>query len=161
MKINDAVWGALFLLLGVAILVHVQSFSTIPGQKVGPALFPGVIAVALSVCALILIAKGIAARRHSGERAAWMAPDDWVRSPRHVLALFLVIGVNVFYILLVDRLGFILTGTIYLALLFAVFGVRVRNNLPLALVITLVIHYAFYKLLRVPLPWGLLQSWAW
>jgi hypothetical protein len=24
-----------------------------------------------------------------------------------------------------------------------------------------VIHYAFYKLLRVPLPWGLLQNLAW
>jgi putative tricarboxylic transport membrane protein len=25
----------------------------------------------------------------------------------------------------------------------------------------LVIHYAFYKLLRVPLPWGVLQGIAW
>jgi putative tricarboxylic transport membrane protein len=161
MKINDAVWGAFFLLLSVAILVHVQSFPAMPGQRVGPALFPGVIATALSVCALLLIATGIAARRRAGERAPWLAAEGWMRSPRHVLAFFLVIGVNVFYILLVDRLGFILTGTIYLSLLFAVFGVRFRNNLPLALVTTLVIHYAFYKLLRVPLPWGLLQNWAW
>jgi putative tricarboxylic transport membrane protein len=160
-KINDAVWGALFLLLSVVILAHIQSFPAMSGQKVGPALFPGVIAVALSVCALILIAKGIAARRHAGERAAWLASDGWMRSPRHVRAFFLVIGVNVFYILLVDWLGFILTGTIYLAVLFAVFGVRLRNNLPLALIVTLVIHYAFYKLLRVPLPWGLLQNLAW
>jgi putative tricarboxylic transport membrane protein len=161
MKINDAVWGALFLLLGAVILVHVQSFPAMPGQKVGPALFPGIIAVGLSVCAMILIAQGIAAHRKDGERGAWFTSDPWMRSPRHVLALVLVIGVNVFYILLVDWLGFIATGTIYLAALFAVFGVRWRNNIPLALVITLVIHYAFYKLLRVPLPWGLLQHWAW
>jgi putative tricarboxylic transport membrane protein len=32
---------------------------------------------------------------------------------------------------------------------------------PLAVVVTLIIHYAFYKLLRVPLPWGLLQGVAW
>src|SRR5207253_4408405 len=158
---NDAVWGALFLLLGVVILIHVQSFPTIPGQNVGPALFPGVIAAGLAVCALLLIGQGVAARMKGSERAPWLVPDRWIRSPRHVLAFALVVGVNVFYILLVDRLGFILTGTIYLALLFAVFGVRLRNNLPLALVITLVIHYAFYKLLRVPLPWGLLQNWAW
>jgi putative tricarboxylic transport membrane protein len=25
----------------------------------------------------------------------------------------------------------------------------------------LVVHFAFYKLLRVPLPWGLLQPVAW
>jgi putative tricarboxylic transport membrane protein len=161
MKVNDAVWGALFLLLSVAILLHVQSFPTIPGQKVGPALFPGVIAGGLAVCALLLIARGIVSRAKGGEGAPWFVAGDWMRSPRHGLAFALVIGVNVFYILLVDRLGFILTGTIYLAVLFAVFGVRLRNNLPLALAITLVIHYAFYKLLRVPLPWGLLQNWAW
>jgi len=161
MRVNDAVWGSLFLLLSIVILLHVQSFPTIPGQKVGPSLFPGVIAVGLGVCALLLIARGIVARAKGGESAPWVVAGDWVRSPRHALAFALVIGVNLFYILLVDRLGFILTGTIYLAVLFAVFGVRLRNNLPLALVITLVIHYAFYKLLRVPLPWGLLQNWAW
>ena len=32
---------------------------------------------------------------------------------------------------------------------------------PLALAVTLVIHYAFYKLLKVPLPWGVLQGIAW
>jgi len=32
---------------------------------------------------------------------------------------------------------------------------------PIAIVMTLLIHYAFYKLLKVPLPWGLLQSIAW
>jgi putative tricarboxylic transport membrane protein len=161
MKINDALWGALFLLLGVVILVHVQRFPTIPGQNVGPALFPGVIAAGLSVCALLLIARGIAARAKGGEGPGWLVPADWVRSPRHLLAFALVIGANVFYIAIVDRLGFIPTGAIYLAVLFAVFGVRLRNSLIIALVVTLVIHYAFYKLLRVPLPWGVLTKWAW
>jgi putative tricarboxylic transport membrane protein len=161
MKLNDAVWGALFLLLGVVILIHVQSFPAMPGQKVGPALFPGVLAAGLSVCALLLIVRGVAARVKEGARAPWFVADAWFGSPRLVLAFTLVVGVNVFYILVVDRLGFIPTGIIYLAALFAVFGVRLRNNLVIAVVVTLVIHYAFYKLLRVPLPWGMLVKWAW
>src|SRR6266700_5300156 len=104
MKVNDAVWGALFLLLSVAILLHVQSFPTIPGQKVGPALFPGVIAAGLAVCALLLIARGIVAHAKSGENAPWFVAGDWIRSPRHLLAFTLVVGGNIFYILLVDRL---------------------------------------------------------
>ena len=44
MKINDAVFGVVLLALGVVVLWHVQSFPKIPGQKVGPALFPGSIA---------------------------------------------------------------------------------------------------------------------
>jgi putative tricarboxylic transport membrane protein len=161
MKINDAIWGALLLLLSVAILIHIQSFPNIPGQKVGPALFPGFIAVGLATCALALIASGLAARRRGNEQAPWIGAGPWMRSPRHIVALTLVVGVNVFYILFVDMLGFIPTGVIYLAALFAAFGVRPRWILPLALIITLVIHYSFYKLLRVPLPWGLLESFAW
>jgi putative tricarboxylic transport membrane protein len=161
MKLNDAVWGALLIFFSAVILVHVQGFPTIPGQKVGPALFPGLLAVGLAICAVMLIVKGIASRAKRGERAHWVALDGWTRSRRHVRAFVAVVGVNLFYILLVDDLGFILTGTAYLALLFIVFGVRKRVVVPLALGLTLVIHYAFYKLLKVPLPWGVLQGIAW
>jgi putative tricarboxylic transport membrane protein len=161
MKVNDAIWGALLLLLSTALLVHIQSFPTIPGQQYGPASFPGVIAVGLAVCAVLLIIKGLAARTGGHERAPWVAFEPWTRSHRHLLAFALTLGVNVFYIVAVDRLGFILAGALYLAALFAVFGVRARWIPPLALLLTLAIHTVFYKLLRVPLPWGLLQPILW
>ncbi|MEP6941638.1 MAG: tripartite tricarboxylate transporter TctB family protein [Betaproteobacteria bacterium] len=161
MKINDAVWGALLILLSVALLVHVRSFPTIPGQKIGPALFPAIIAAGLGVCAILLIFRGIAARKADAANAAWLQPDAWVRSPRHLLAFVLVLAVNVFYIVAVDWLGFIPVGVIYLSLLFIVFRVKPSWILPLAIAVTLVIHFAFYKLLKVPLPWGLLKGIAW
>ena len=161
MKLNDAVWGALLLLFSVVLLVHVQSFPKIPGQQVGPALFPGILAVGLAVCAGLLVVKGLASRREGGERAEWVLFEPWTRRRHYVLAFALTIGVNIFYILAVDRLGFVVTGVIYLAALFWVFGVRKAWILPLALVVTLGIHYAFYKLLKVPLPWGIMQGIAW
>lgn len=161
MKLNDAVWGALLLLLATAVLVHVQSFGTIPGQKYGPAIFPGLIACGIAICAVSLIFNGLAARTESGGRERWMTLAPWTRSRRHVFAFALTVGVNVFYILLVGKLGFIPTGVIYLAALFAVFGVRLTWILPLALLLTLAIHTAFYKLLKVPLPWGLLERFLW
>jgi len=161
MKLNDAVWGALLFLFSAVVLIHIRNFPSIPGQKVGPALFPGMLAVGMAVCAALLTVKGLRSRAQRGERARWAELDSWTRSRRHVIAFFAVIGVNAFYILLVDRLGFIITGVIYLGLLFAVFLVRTRWILPLAIGMTLVIHYAFYKLLKVPLPWGVLQGIAW
>ncbi len=161
MKLNDAIWGALVLVLSALIFFTIRTFPTIPGQRIGPALFPGVIAAGLSICALLLIRKGLLARRTSGEASRWVAFQAWLSLPRKLLAFWLVIGVNIFYIVAVDALGFIPTGTIYLAVLFAAFGVRARWNLPLAIAITLAIHYAFYKLLKVPLPWGILNGIAW
>ena len=161
MKLNDAVWGGLVVLLGIAILVAIRNFPTIPGQQYGPALFPGVIAVALLVCGAALVYKGTSARSPHGAPRRFVAWDDWVRAPRYVRAFAVVIGVNVLYIAFVESLGFVIASVLYLGATFAVFRVRARLVVPLAIVVTLIIHYVFYKLLRVPLPWGLLQGVAW
>ena len=161
MKLNDAVWGALFALLGAAILWHVQGFPRIPGQNVGPGLFPGALAVAMLVCGTLLIASGLKARRGAGAASSWATVPQWLRSRRHVLAFAVLVAINVFYLLAVDRLGFLLTAFVYLAALMWVLRVRLAVALPVALVMALAIHYAFYKLLRVPLPWGALQGIAW
>jgi putative tricarboxylic transport membrane protein len=160
MRIDDAIWGALLLLLGAALLVHVQAFPTIPGQKYGPALMPGLVGIGLGICGALLVLKSLAARR-SGERGPWIRVAEWTRVPRRVLAFAVAIGVNVFYIYAVSALGFIITGAIYLIALFTVFDVKLTRAVPTALVVTIAIHYAFYKLLRVPLPWGVLQGIAW
>jgi len=162
MKLDDTVWGALLALLGAAILWHVQGFPHIPGQNVGPALFPGTVAAALLVCGVLLLAGGVRGRRRAGaEPPRWVAAPEWLRSPPHLLAFAVLVASNLFYLLVVDRLGFVLTAFVYLAALMWVLRVRLALVVPVALVMTLLIHYAFYKLLRVPLPWGVLQGIAW
>lgn len=161
MKLSDTVWGVLLLGLSAVVLWHIQSFPPMPGQRFGPAVFPGVTAIALGVCALLLIGKGLAHRREAGDEHVWGRLEPWTRSTRHLTAFLLVIGVNVFYIFASAPLGFIPTCVAYLSALFLVFGVRGRWILPIAILVTLGIHYAFYKLLKVPLPWGILQRYAW
>lgn len=161
MKFNDAVWGVLFVLFSGAILIHVQSFPKIPGQNVGPGLFPGTIAVGIAVCGLVLIVRGLRARMARAQGADWVWVPPWLRSGPHVFAFAVLIAVNVFYLLVVDRLGFIPTGFLYLLAFMWVLDVRPVRAVPIALVMTLLIHYAFYKMLKVPLPWGVLTPWAW
>lgn len=157
MKLNDAIFGLLLIVLGGAILLAVQGYPKIPGQPVGPALFPGLIAAGLCVCGLLLVAKGVRQRREQ----AWLAWEPWVRSPRHLLALAVLLGGIVFYMLLAERLGFLLTAPVILAALMLSLRVRPLPAITIAVVATLVVHVAFYKLLRVPLPWGVLKDYAW
>lgn len=157
MKLNDAVFGVLLLALGAAVLLAVQAFPKIPGQQVGPALFPGLIATGLCVGGLILLWRGWQARAS----VPWLALEDWVRSPRHRLAFAVLIGSVVFYILVSQQLGFLLTSSLILTALFSVLCVPLVRSVPLAVVATLLIHFAFYKLLRVPLPWGVLKNYTW
>ena len=157
MKLNDAVFGLLLIALGTAVLVAVQGYPKIPGQPVGPALFPGLIAAGLCIAGLLLIARGL---RHRGQQP-WLAWDDWVRSPRHALALLVLLGSVMFYIVAAEVLGFLPTAAIILMVLFLVLRVRPVLALVIALVAALLVHTAFYKLLKVPLPWGLLTGVAW
>ncbi len=157
MKLNDAIFGLVLLALGAAVLFAVQGFPKIPGQPVGPALFPGLIAVGLCACGALLVWSGLRER----PRSAWVSWDDWVRSPRHVLALAVLLGSIVFYIAAAKWLGFLPTAMLILLAMLLVLRVPLARALIIALIATLVIHFAFYKLLRVPLPWGLLTPYAW
>jgi len=155
-KINDAVFGAILLVLGIAVLWHVQSFPKIPGQNVGPALFPGSIAAGIIACAVLLIASGLRDRA----RERWFTAMPWMHSRRRVAAFSAVVLSTVGYILFANRIGFVIVAPIALFATFTAFGVRRGTSVIVAIVGTLVIWYAFYKLLRVPLPWGVLERFA-
>jgi putative tricarboxylic transport membrane protein len=156
MKVNDAIFGAVFLLLGVVVVMHVQGFSRIPGQQVGPALFPGLIATALAVCGVLLIVSGI---RHR-DTQPWTETADWMRSGRHLIALVALIGGVAAYVFLANSVGFLIVAPILLWIWLKVLGVRSGTAAIVAVVATLLIWYSFYKLLRVPLPWGWLTGMA-
>jgi putative tricarboxylic transport membrane protein len=156
MKINDAIFGAVLLLLGVALLVHVQAFPKIPGQQVGPALFPGLIAAGLALCGALLVVSGV--RKRNAE--PWWETAEWMRSGRHLLAFVAIVGGVAAYVLLANTIGFLIVAPILLWIWFTVLGVRQMPAVVVAIASTLVIWYAFYKLLRVPLPWGMLDGVA-
>ena len=157
MKIHDTLFGLFFLALGALVLFAVRGFPNIPGQPVGPALFPGLIAIGLCVTGILLVIKGL---RHRAS-AAWFEWEDWVHSPRHVLALFVLLGCVVFYIAFANALGFFATSFMMLVALFKALRVNWRRTLIVAVIATVLVHFAFYKLLRAPLPWGVLTPWAW
>jgi putative tricarboxylic transport membrane protein len=157
MKLNDAVMGLLLMLLGGSVLFAIRGYPNIPGQPVGPALFPGLIAFGLCAGGVLLVAKGLRSRSEQ----PWVTFDDWVHSRRHVLALVVLLASVVFYIVAAQALGFLVTAVLILLALFLVLGVRPLPAIAVAVIATLVVHFAFYKLLRVPLPWGVLEGVAW
>lgn len=157
MKLNDAIFGLLLMALGITVLAVVQGFPKMPGQPVGPALFPGLIAVGLCVGGLILLVRGWGQRRS----VPWLVVADWVRSPRHLLGFAVLVASVVFYMLVSTPLGFLPTSVVILTVLFYVLKVPLGRSVLTAVIVSLLIHFAFYKLLRVPLPWGVLQGVAW
>jgi putative tricarboxylic transport membrane protein len=160
MQLSDRVTGAFLVALGGASAYGGWLLPPVPGQQIGPNVFPMVIGFGLMLCGA-LIALGVGHRFEekaeadpampvaAGEESA---PLSWGRS---LLAL-LPPGLLLFYVLAVDRLGFALTAaTMVLATAMAL-GARLRLAIPLAIAAPIVVHLVFSKLLRVPLPAGLL-----
>jgi len=142
--------SVLLAFLGGVVMWSARSFPNVPGQKLGAGFLPMLVGAGLVVCAVLLLRRSMQSAP-VGEGAAPPGLPERLGAPLMVLATV------VLYVLLSHRLGFLLVAPVCLALLFRTFGQRWGAALLWAVVGTLVVHVAFYKLLRVPLPWGVLK----
>jgi len=158
-KVNDAISGLVFVLLAGAIYYVTRNFPIMPGQDYGAAFFPRTIATFMALLGAILIIRGIRER----ESVPWARPFEWMRSPPHVGNFLLVVGALIFYIIVSDSLGFAITAFITLfALLFWLRGRQFwLSSLAISLVSVVILQQFFGQFLRVPLPWGVLEAYAW
>jgi putative tricarboxylic transport membrane protein len=157
MKINDVLSGVVIGSLAAAVYLHARSFPPMVGQNVGPNLFPQLIAAGLMICAIFLVIRGVKTLRTE----ALVEMPEWLGANRAALGFVMIPVVLVFYLAVSERLGFLITAVLLLMALFYVFGVKARTALVVAIVGSLAIHAMFYKLLKVPLPWGILSPFAW
>ena len=157
MKCNDVLSGLLTGGFALAIYLGAQAFPTIPGQNVGPKVFPVLIAAGMLLCAVLLVARGL--RTLGSEK--WVTLPSWMGQGRAAFGFLLVPLCLVFYVAASESLGFIPTAVLMLLAMFLTYGVRWRTALIVAVLGSLIIHGLFYKLLKVPLPWGVLSPYAW
>lgn len=153
MRFNDAILG--LVLIGFALLVAnaTRSFPSMPGQSYGSALFPLILCTGFAACGVILVVSGIRKRATQ----PLLDRDAWARSPAGLLTLASVLVGILFYILVSESLGFIPTAFLMIAGILVRLRGRWASSLAIAAGATMVVHYLFYSVLLVPLPWGVLE----
>ena len=173
MKVSDRVTGAMLVGLGVASYWGGSVLPPVPGQQVGPNVFPMVIGAALIACGVLIII-GIGRTFEEDEKVVTsatgeVADSEAVDPPRGRVADFLGGGWKVlvppaalfFYYFASERLGFWITALLMVFALAWSQGAKLKHAIALAIVAPALVHLVFYKLLRVPLPPGLLKfPWA-
>jgi integral membrane sensor domain MASE1 len=103
------------------------------------------------VCGVALVLRSLkAARRGAGCRRTACGRALRQFGGHHRRRSWLYIG-------LADRLGFLIVVPVCLVAVFRALRVNWRPSLAWAIGGTLLVHLAFYKLLRVPLPWGVFR----
>lgn len=163
MLLSDRVTGGGIAVLGAAAAYGGYRLPPVPGQQVGPDVFPMVIGIGLVACGL-MIAAGIgrsfedeaeadlAQIEGSREATAAAPPPSFLAGLRALLPPALL----VFYAVSVETLGFVPTAFVMVVALVLAFGGRLKLALPLAVIAPVLVQLVFYKLLRVPLPDGFL-----
>ena len=173
MKVSDRVTGAMLVGLGAAAYWGGSRLPQIAGQQVGPDVFPMVIGAALVVCG-VLIMLGVGRTFEEEEQVVTSAKGDVAKGAalkpgRGSVSGLLHGGWKVlippvalfFYYFASERLGFWITASLMIFTLAWSQGAKLKWAVALAVVAPAVVHLVFYKLLRVPLPIGLLKfPWA-
>jgi putative tricarboxylic transport membrane protein len=145
----------------------------VPGQQVGPDVFPMVIGASLAICGL-LIMFGVGRTFEEDEKVVISEQGDAVNADalekeKTGFAGFLQDGWKVlippaalfFYYFASEKLGFWITASLMIFALARSQGARWKGAILLTFFAPIVVHLIFYKLLRVPLPPGLLKfPWA-
>lgn len=156
MRFNDAIVGAVFMLLAGIMIALTFTFPPFPGQKYGPSLFPRILASGIILCSAILILRGLGARRQGDQ--PWLRLEAWTRRPGQLASFALMLAAMLFYMLAAEPLGFIPTAFLIQLGLFLWFGVRPITALVVAVIMTLIVQWFFGSMMRVPLPRGILDS---
>lgn len=152
MKLNDALLGAILIVFAGWVWWMTTFFPAFPGQDYGPNLFPRILAAGIGGCGAVLVLRGL----RSG--APPVALAGWTREPARLLSFLLIPGAAAAYMLLADRLGFIPTAFLLLFGLSLWFRARPVLALPVAAGMTLLVHWFFASMMRVPLPRGLMDA---
>lgn len=161
MRLSDRVTGPFLVGLGSLAAYGGWLLPPVPGQPVGPNVFPLVIGTGLAVCGL-MITFGIGHTFEEEEELIPLEPGQEAataaasRSKFYGLRALLPPALLLFYVLAADRLGFIVTAALIVFATSTALGARLKLSIPLALLAPIGVHLIFAKLLRVPLPIGLI-----
>lgn len=165
MRFNDAIIGAALILFAVAEIAYARTFPSLHGQNYGPSLFPVLIGLGLAGCGLLLVIKGLLARRNNNDAESVTAVHHWVdfsrMSQSHAARInaVLIILIPLVYVLFSEAVGFIPVSFTAVAILLYRLGASWLITLVVAFCCTGIIQILFAKVLLVPLPAGWLQGY--
>ena len=148
----ETVAGSMFVAIGVWMLLEAIKMPYIVEGVPGPGFLPLWIALGIIVSGFVLTAKGIWPRLAlQGEQGVmWPQAAGWWR-------VALILGAMAVSLVVLEKLGFMVTTTLFMAAV--VFGLGVRSwwmlaTVPLVSAVALYVIFAVW--LRVPLPKGIL-----
>jgi putative tricarboxylic transport membrane protein len=149
------VLAAGLFLVGVYTIVDARGLNVGFGDPIGPRVFPYLIGggmVVLSLLLAVMTARGDVPEAEAGEDVDVTSPPDWVTVGK-------LVGILVLNILLVNLLGWAITGALLFAgSAWALGSKTLVRDVIVGAVLSVSSWYFFYSALGVPIPPGILDG---
>lgn len=149
MLISNRIIGLLALLGGIAVFVGTLGFREVPGQLFGSAFFPRILAGAMILCGCALAASAI--QTEAVRIGAMLRGSAGIR-------VFVVLASILVWTGVAPTLGFIPTTALLIAGLAVLAGGGVVASAATGGAMAIILFLIFGKILRVPLPRGVVES---
>ena len=147
---NDYIGGGIFVALGVFIWAMTFQFPGLDKGHPGPSLFPQVLGTLFIFFGSLVIYNGWKTKKVKEESP----PGEEI--PLNSFNPILVIILIAAFIAAANKLGFIISGVAILFILMMKLRVSLLKSSIVSIVLVCFVFLIFSKLLRVPLPIGLL-----
>ena len=153
MRLNDTALGLLVAALGAALLVAALQLPGVRGQAFGAGFFPSIIGGLVVMAGLGIAAGGW---RRGGPVLTTAA---WLREPWALTNIGILAGSIALFALVGDRVGFLPFAAALIWLVQWRMGAAPLRAAVIAAPGAVLFQLLFAKLLRVPLPQGVLAGW--
>lgn len=155
-KYWDLVSGSLLLLFSAAVFIGAQNVKTLAVSSIGSGFFPSIVSILLGITSIFIIIGGLAQARTPDKAADKEKAED---KPR-VWGVIGTFALMAFYAILLPKLGFLITTTIYLFVQINILSPRESRKQFLfgiiSVVTSVVIYYTFVSVFKLMLPAGIL-----
>lgn len=158
---SNLIIAILLLIFEIWAYIQATGFRQVKGAYVQASTFPQIMDIGMMIFTVVLLIQSIV------KLVGQMKPDDPNAEPAPTLnpfknkgigAAFLVILLSVLYVLLFDKLGYVLVSALVSAIIMWLIGKRKPVTVILvSVLVPLVMWVIFYKLLTVNIPMGVLQ----
>ena len=152
MRFSDTLIGGAAIAGGAALVLGAGQLRAMPGQQFGSAFFPQVVGICGVIVGIVMIVQSV---RTGRIRPLVQAPDWSGLGP--VLRVAAITASVLAFIQFGDTAGFLLPALVIQFVLMRMLGARWLVAVLASLAAAAVVYLVFGRLLRVPLPFGVIE----
>jgi putative tricarboxylic transport membrane protein len=153
MGTKDYIGGGIFVVLGVFIWAMTLQFPVLDDNHPGPSLFPRVLGTLFIVFGGMVLYSGWKSKVKKTKEETSPEKEQIILNYFNPILVIILIAA---FIALANKFGFIITGVAILFTLMMKLRVSLLKNSMVSILLVCFIYFIFSKVLRVPLPIGLL-----